>query len=130
MPINLIFMRYRLIVKKPNVLFLLIIYEIYSNLKKFILVFLKKILLVMQNASPQGFLKTLLYIFLFYYVFKFLARIFFPIVAKKVVQKAEEKFKEQQEQFNRNNQNNPVNNNQPIKEKKKVGDYIDYEEID
>ena len=47
----------------------------------------------MQEASIPGFVKTLLWILAFYYIFKFLARLFFPILVKKAVQKAEEQFK-------------------------------------
>ena len=42
----------------------------------------------METASFNGFLKILLYIVAFYYIFKFLARLFLPIVVKKVVEKA------------------------------------------
>ena len=93
----------------------------------------------METASFNGFIKTLFYIFAFYYVFKFLARLFLPIVVKKVVEKAEESFKQQQNYNESSRSQNTTNGDQIIydtakttkpKETKKVGDYVDYEEID
>jgi hypothetical protein len=92
----------------------------------------------MEMASFNGFLKTLFYIILFYYIAKFLVRLFLPIVVKKVVQKAGENF---QKQYQNNQQQNPFgfdndqNNaasskNTKPRETKKVGEYIDYEEIE
>ncbi|WP_338408721.1 DUF4834 family protein [uncultured Flavobacterium sp.] len=93
----------------------------------------------MQYASFSGFIRTLFYIMAIYYVFKFLARLFLPLLVKKVVEKAGEKFQKQQQ----NSQGNPWNktpNNEDVifnktnaknpRETKKVGDYVDYEEID
>ncbi|HEY4617709.1 MAG TPA: DUF4834 family protein [Flavobacterium sp.] len=93
----------------------------------------------MQTASFTGFIKTLFYILAFYYIFKFLAKLFLPLLVKKVVQKAGENFQQQQQRtqgtswdktrsndeviFNTKNDKNP-------RETKKVGEYVDYEEID
>ncbi len=85
----------------------------------------------MQEASFNGFLKTVLYMIAFYYIFKFLFRLFFPIVIKKVVKKAEEQFKQQyQNQTDDFNTTTQKPNSDKPKETKKVGDYIDYEEIE
>jgi hypothetical protein len=92
----------------------------------------------MQVASFTGFIKMLFYILAFYYVLKFLGKLFLPIILKKVVEKAGDKFQQQQRA-----QGNTWGNTQPKeeiifssdtsknpRETKKVGDYVDYEEID
>lgn len=91
----------------------------------------------METASFSGFLKVLLYFFAFYYLIKFLARLFLPVLAKKVVEKASQQFQQQQQQQQNNtnqygNTNNPITNatSDKPKEKKKVGDYVDFEEIE
>ena len=84
----------------------------------------------MQEASFNGLFKAILYIFAFYYIFKFLARLFLPVIVKKVAQKAEEQFKQQYQ--NQQQTENPIStaNSAKPKETKKVGEYIDYEEVD
>ncbi|MEO8253522.1 MAG: DUF4834 family protein [Flavobacterium sp.] len=94
----------------------------------------------MQVASFSGFLRTLFYIIAFYYIFKFLAKLFLPVLLKKVVEKAGEKMQEQQQQrqhqdsWNQDqNGNTTIYNTDNVKksrETKKVGDYVDYEELD
>lgn len=97
----------------------------------------------MQEASFSGLLKTIMWVIAFYYIFKFLARIFLPVLVKKAVEKAGENFDRQQQQYNQGNtwQNNRSNNNNDEiiintanaknpRETKKVGEYVDYEEID
>lgn len=94
----------------------------------------------MQEASMSG-LRWILGIIAFYYIFKFLARIFFPLLVKKAVEHASQNFQQQQQQYGQNQwQNNNRKNNDEIiidvsnakkaRETKKVGDYVDYEEID
>lgn len=75
-----------------------------------------------------GFVKTILWIIAIYYIFKFLARLFLPVVAKKVVEKAAQQFQQQQQQFQEQQQTQSSKTEKP-KEKKIVGDYIDFEEI-
>ncbi len=103
------------------------------------LLILSKIILIMQEASFSGFLKAIFYIIAFYYIFKFLARLFLPILVKKVVEKAGENFQKQQQNARGNSWQKTVNNDEIIidtsnakkaRETKKVGDYVDYEEID
>ena len=53
----------------------------------------------METASFNGLLKAILYILAFYYIVKFLAKLFLPVVAKKVVEKATKQFQEQQQQY-------------------------------
>lgn len=89
----------------------------------------------MQEASFQGLVKMLLWGFVIYYVIKFLARLFLPVLAKKMVDKAQQQFQQQyQNQQNNQNQNtatpNPNLKSDKPREKNKVGEYIDYEEID
>ena len=92
----------------------------------------------MQTASFTGFLETICYILLFYYVFKFLARLFLPIMVKKVVEKAGANFQQQyqsqyQQQQASSNQDEIVYDTAQQKkprETKKVGEYVDYEEIE
>lgn len=92
----------------------------------------------MQTASFSGFLKTLCYILAFYYVFKFLARLFLPIMVKKVVEKAGANF---QQQYQSQSQQQSTSSGQDEiiydtaqqtkpRETKKVGEYVDYEELD
>ncbi len=88
----------------------------------------------METASFAGFIETICYILMFYYVFKFLARLLLPIMVKKVVEKAGQNFQQQyQNQQNPNNQEEkvsaPSSGSKP-RETKKVGEYVDFEEID
>jgi hypothetical protein len=94
----------------------------------------------MQTASFTGFMKTLFYIISFYYIFRFLAKLFLPVIVKKVVEKASANFQQQQQQQTQDTSwKKSVNNDEIIyntansknpRETKKVGDYVDYEEID
>ena len=92
----------------------------------------------MQTASFSGLIRTLFYFLMFYYVFKFLAKLFLPLLVKKVVEKAGENLQKQQ-QYSQESWNKTPNNDEVIyktpnantpRETKKVGDYVDYEEID
>lgn len=95
---------------------------------------------IMQEASFSGLIKAICYIVAFYYIFKFLARIFLPVLVKKAVEKAGENFQRQQQysqdtswqKTQRNNDEIIINtaNAKNPRETKKVGDYVDYEEID
>ena len=92
----------------------------------------------MDTASFIGFFKTIVYIVGFYYVFRFLAKLFLPILLKKAVQKAGENFQKQQQQHQNNYQNSTSANDfifnksttSKPHETKKVGEYVDYEEIE
>jgi predicted Holliday junction resolvase-like endonuclease len=83
----------------------------------------------MEMASAWGFVRTLLIIILFYYAFKFLMRIFAPILMQKAVNKMQEKmqeqYRQQQEQYNDTSQSTKAT----PQSKKEVGEYIDYEEV-
>ena len=93
----------------------------------------------MQTASFSGFIRTIFYILIIYYILKFLARLFLPLLVKKVVEKAGENFQKQQQNSQDNSWKKTPNNDEIIynatnaknpHETKKVGDYVDYEEID
>lgn len=93
----------------------------------------------MQDASFSGFIRTLIYIIAFYYIIKFLARLFLPIIVKKAVEKAGENFQKQQQYAQGNPWQKTRTNDEVIidtanakkpRETKKVGEYVDYEEID
>jgi len=76
-------------------------------------------------------LRTILIIIAVYYAGKFLMRIFAPILMKYAANKMEQKVKEQfgqhQAQQEKQSPKEPINNRTSTK---KVGDYIDFEEID
>ncbi len=94
----------------------------------------EKISLIMVTASFIGILRTLAILILVYYAVKFLLRLFAPVIMQQVVKKAEQSFNNQQQQYNNQQYNNqqqpPVKQKEKPREKKKVGEYIDYEEID
>ncbi len=87
----------------------------------------------MQEASFNGFVKMIFSLIIFYYVVKFLAKLFLPILVKKAVEKAGEKFQQNQNyNSNQNAQDEVIINKKSGKprETKKVGEYVDFEEID
>jgi hypothetical protein len=95
----------------------------------------------MQEASFSGLIKAIFYMIAFYYIFKFLARIFLPVLVKKAVEKAGENFQRQQQQYSQDRSWQKTHtpkeeiiidsaNVKNPRETKKVGDYVDYEEID
>ncbi|HLV51628.1 MAG TPA: DUF4834 family protein [Flavobacterium sp.] len=98
----------------------------------------------MDQASFTGFLKTVLIIVLIYYFIKFAFRLLAPYLVKKAMNKVSENFQKQQEayynQTQNQHQNSQATNNQGFeenikqnkipKERKKVGEYIDFEEIE
>jgi hypothetical protein len=84
----------------------------------------------MQEASLSNLIQDIFVIVIIYYVIKFLARLFLPVLAKKVVQKAGEQFRQQQEQQQQSNTTPPKGKRDISHETKKVGDYIDYEEVE
>ena len=91
----------------------------------------------MDTASFGGFLRTLLIIVLCYYAFKFAMRYLFPLFIYKVAKKAEQNFQQKQQNY-REQQNttqetknsNHFESGGGMKEKKKVGEYIEFEELD
>lgn len=92
----------------------------------------------MQEASVQGFIRTLLIIFLVYYGLKLIGKIVFPMVFKRFVGKFEERVKNQQEQRNSNQKPDQKVGETTIDKKvgsdkesnNSVGEYVDYEDIE
>ena len=84
--------------------------------------------MTMETASFSGVVRVLIIIILSYYAIKFLIKIFAPIILQQVVKKAGQHMYEKQQEFqNRADAPQPA---PPTREKKKVGEYIDYEEIE
>ena len=84
----------------------------------------------------MGLIKTILYIVFFMYAFKFLAKLFTPFLIKIVANKMQEKA---EAQFRSQSPKSPVKEGETIIDKapakaakasKKVGEYVDFEEID
>ena len=90
----------------------------------------------MHEASFESILRTVLIILLIYFGFKIFIKWFGPIILKWFLKRIGQKF---QQQFNGPKPSNPQNpgkveidKKQPTtsKSNKKVGEYIDFEEID
>lgn len=93
----------------------------------------------MDTASFGGFLRTLLIIVLAYYAFKFFMKYLFPVFIYKVAKKASDNYQQKQQDFYSQQQSNASNTQAPDsnfssedkpREKKKVGEYIDFEELE
>ena len=93
----------------------------------------------MQQAELMGFLRTLLIILIFYHSFRFLARIFAPLLLKRVVGNMQAKAKKQNQQKNQQTENSSTKEGETIIDKNpnsktqgnnSVGEYVDFEEID
>lgn len=90
----------------------------------------------MDTASLQGLIKTLFYILLFYYLFKFLMRLLAPYLVQQMAKKAEEhikkQFDQQQQNYHTHNQNQTQTELKKATPKptKQVGEYIDFEEVE
>jgi predicted membrane protein len=86
----------------------------------------------------MGLLKTIFFIILFSYVFKFLARLFAPLLIKKAAEtmkrKAQQQYRGNQQQYKSSvPEGETVIDTQPRNEQKSkssVGEYVDFEEID
>ncbi|MCK7590478.1 DUF4834 family protein [Subsaxibacter sp. CAU 1640] len=93
---------------------------------------------MLQTASFQGFLRTILIILLVYYGVKILMRLLAPYLVQYMSKKMQERFGGQYQQPQRPGRNQPevgetVIDKMPKQQKssdKTVGEYIDYEEID
>ncbi|GGB67568.1 hypothetical protein GCM10007424_04390 [Flavobacterium suaedae] len=94
----------------------------------------------MDIASFAGILRTIAILILIYYAAKFLLRLFAPMILQQVAKKAEQNFYQQQQynqqQYNKSQQERNTNQQHKVKsdkkynDNKKVGEYIDFEEID
>lgn len=91
----------------------------------------------METASFNGVLKAIFYFIVFYYAFKFLARLFLPVLVKKAVEKAGQNFQQYNQSQSYSQTASPkdeivydTSKSTKPRETKKVGEYVDYEEID
>ncbi|TDU39946.1 uncharacterized protein DUF4834 [Gelidibacter sediminis] len=91
----------------------------------------------MQVASFTGFLRTILIIMLVWYGVKILMRFFAPYVVRYMSKKMQERFsgqfQQEQEAKNRPKEGETIIDKIPERRQtsdKKVGEYVDYEEID
>ena len=93
---------------------------------------------MLQYASLPGFIRTILIIVLIYYGIKFLSRLFAPYFMSYVAKKAEQKFGQQFNQYQKPEQTKQKEGEISIDKtpkqnktsNKDVGEYVDYEEID
>ena len=83
---------------------------------------------VMETASLTGVIRLLFYFFLFYFVFRIAMRLLLPVLLKKAVEKAEDNLRNMQS--GQNSYQSPQPETDRPRERKKVGEYIDYEEIE
>lgn len=92
---------------------------------------------MLQTASLMGFIRTILIILLVYYGVKILVRFFTPYLIKYMSSKVKERFGGQFQQQARREQ--PQNEGETVIDKvprsnknsnEKVGEYVDFEEID
>ena len=93
---------------------------------------------MLQQASLYGFVRTILIIVLVWYAFKILTRLFAPFLVRYMSNKVQRKFEGQfgqQQQRSQPNQKEgeTVIDKMPTKKttsNSKVGEYIDYEDVD
>ena len=84
----------------------------------------------------MAFLKTILIILLVYYLLKILARLFAPKILSYAAKKTESHFRQafdNQHPYNEQEEESVIINKKPTQKKKdseKVGEYIDFEELD
>jgi len=93
--------------------------------------------ILQQQASLSGLIRTVFIILLVWYVFKLLLRLFAPYLIKKIIQKAGTSFsKNYQQQFQtgqnkyQKNTSDSFSARKKYRSNKKIGEYIDYEEIE
>lgn len=94
---------------------------------------------MLQSASFTGFLRTIFIILLVYYGIKILVRFFAPYFVRYMSKKMQERFGEQFQQQQRQQQTRTEREGETVIDKapsnkrdsdNKVGEYVDYEEID
>lgn len=92
---------------------------------------------MLQMASFTGFFRTILILVLIFYGLKFLMRILAPYMVQYMSKKMQEQFggqfQQRSQDINRPKEGETVIDQMPNQQKtsdKKVGEYIDYEEID
>ncbi|CAL2084468.1 DUF4834 family protein [Tenacibaculum dicentrarchi] len=92
-----------------------------------------------NEAGIAGLFKMILYILAFYYISKFLMKLFGPYLLKKAVNKVQKKAEQQFNNQQQQQQQNDVETGKTVVDKKpqniqqsnnSVGEYVDFEEID
>lgn len=86
----------------------------------------------------MGLLKTLFFILFFYYAFKFIARLFAPYLMNKMADKMKQRAEQHFGKYENQNQNTvkegeTIIDKAPTNKSKtndKVGEYVDFEEIE
>jgi len=86
--------------------------------------------MMIAEASFSGTLRVIAIIILSYYLIKFLFRLLAPYLLQQVVKKAEQNFYEHQQNMHNNQQQQYNTPPEKPREKKKIGEYIDYEELE
>jgi hypothetical protein len=82
----------------------------------------------MTEASMIGVFRTILIILLIYYIIKWLGRLFFPLLVKKYFGK---QMNRQQSQDKREGDVTIVKRGKkPTGKDDRIGDYVDFEEVD
>lgn len=84
----------------------------------------------MAEASFFGTLRVIAIIILVYYLIKFLFRLLAPVILQQVVRKAEQNFHQHQQNMHERQEQQYSKASEKPREKKKIGEYIDYEEIE
>ena len=88
--------------------------------------------MIMETASFTGFVRVLVTIVFIYFVVRYFLRLLAPAILQQVVKKAGENlYQQQQQQYNTTQSEHAaqVEKKHPAG-KKKVGEYIDFEEIE
>jgi uncharacterized protein HemY len=82
----------------------------------------------MINASVVGVFRTILIILIIYYVIKWLTRLFFPLLMKKYF--GSQRNAQQKEDRPEGDMTILKRGEKPKGDDNKLGDYVDYEEVD
>jgi predicted lipid-binding transport protein (Tim44 family) len=86
----------------------------------------------MDTASFTGLIKAIVTIVLIYYIAKFFMKMLAPVLVQQMVKKAGQTMQDRQQEFY-NAQDSQRQQQEPAKrpeQKPKVGEYIDFEEIE
>lgn len=84
---------------------------------------------MIQEASAVGLLRTILIIIAVYYILKYAARIFGPMLMRYAARKVEKKFNDHYQQQRESGQQ-PSQKKEVKTNTDNIGEYIEYEEID
>ena len=88
---------------------------------------------MLQTASLTGLLKTLLIFVLVYTIFKYLMRLFAPLIVKSIAKKAEAHFRNQSAPKPPTQKEGEISIDKMPNSKSSnnnVGEYVDYEEVE